>query len=389
MSSNRNYTKSVFHEQFGNDGEIPRIFQAPGRINIIGEHVDYLGGIVLPAAIDFQIRASIRPNHRKTYRLYSENFLSSWETEKITKSDKAPWANYILGVVDEFLRRGFQIPGFDLSLGGNIPQGAGLSSSAAVEVVTAFALNEIFHLGLDRTELALVGKAAENNFVGTNCGIMDQFVIAWGKKDHCLSLNTSTLNFSYHRFDLGEYEFSLIQSGVKHSLNDSEYNTRRKECESALNRINEYRRKKLLEPIHHLYDLEDSDLSLFQLPKLEYNRVLHVTSEKKRTASVIENLQKGNLVQVGKLLTECHWSLSKNFDVSCPETDFIVETLEKNSIVGARMIGGGFGGCVLVLDKKGRLDRMKQLLNEPYQNQFHKTLEFYNFSIADGVQEIR
>jgi galactokinase len=380
---------SEFEKQFGNTGSSPRTFQAPARINIIGEHVDYLGGIVLPAAIDFFIHAKILPNHKNSYRLYSEDYKSYWETTEIRRSDKAPWANYILGVIDEINKRGFDVPGLDLSIGGNIPQGAGLSSSAAVEVVTAFAINQIFNLGLDRTEIALIGKDAENNFVGTNCGIMDQFIISWGKKDYCISLDTSTLEFDYHQFDLGENEFYLIQSGVRHSLNDSEYNTRRRECETALDSINRYRKDlKRLDPYENLYDVDEEYLNPSILSSIEFNRVKHILSERTRTRSIIENLNTGNLSQVGKLLTECHWSLSQNFQVSCPETDFIVETLEKDCTLGARMIGGGFGGCVLVLDKKGRSKEIKENLEKQYFNRFQRKLEFYHFNISDGVREI-
>jgi galactokinase len=232
--------------------------------------------------------------------------------------------------------------------------GAGLSSSAAVEVVVGYALSELFHLGLNRTEIALLGQAAENEFVGTKCGIMDQFIIAWGKKNNCISLDTSSLKFEYHEFDLKENEFYLIQSNVKHSLNDSEYNNRRKECESAFAKI-----KKISPNIQNLFQVNDElDLNSCGLTAIETKRVMHVISEKSRIKSTIDGLNHHDFKKVGTALTECHWSLSKNYEVSCKETDFIVETLEKESILGARMIGGGFGGCVLVLDKQGRSEEI-------------------------------
>lgn len=373
-----------FYKQFGNPESPGRKFSAPARINIIGEHVDYLGGIVLPAAIDFSIDIVIRPNSSHVYRFYSENFKSFITVSEIKKAEKHTWVNYILGVIDQLQKRNLTVPGFDLSMNGNIPQGAGLSSSAALEVVVGFALSTLYNFNLSRTEIALIGQAAENEFVGTKCGIMDQFIISQGKKNNCISLNTNSLEFSYHQFDLQDKEFYLIQSNVKHSLKDSAYNTRREECESALRKIQEINPN-----LDNLYDLEETfDLSKVSLSLEERKRVQHVLSEKNRTKNTIAGLLSQNFDLVGKSLYECHWSLSKNFEVSCPETDFIVETLQKESILGARMIGGGFGGCVLVLDNKNSNKSYQSMLQDSYKNLFHKELSFYHFSICDGVHEI-
>jgi galactokinase len=372
-----------FYKQFGKTDIPVRKFQAPARINIIGEHVDYLGGLVLPAAINFSMQILIRPNLTNEFRFYSENFKSYFSTLELRKVQKNTWVNYILGVIDQIQKKGHTVPGFDLSISGNIPLGAGLSSSAAVEVVVGYALSEVFQLGLNRTEIALLGQAAENDFVGTKCGIMDQFVIAWGKKNNCISLDTSSLKFEYHEFDLKDNEFYLIQSNVKHSLNDSEYNNRRKECESAFSKI-----KKESPNIQNLFQVNDEfDLKSTGLTEIEIKRVIHVISEKSRIKSTIDGLNHHDFKKVGKALTECHWSLSKNYEVSCKETDFIVETLEKESILGARMIGGGFGGCVLVLDKQGRSEEIFSKLASLYEKQFKITPELYHFTITDGVHE--
>ncbi|MCC5814286.1 MAG: galactokinase [Leptospira sp.] len=379
----------VFKKQFGNGIVEPISYRAPARINIIGEHVDYLGGIVLPAAINFEIIATLRANDKSSFRLYSKEYSSFWESDEITKSDKSPWANYIMGVVDQLEARGFHVPGFDMAIGGNIPQGSGLSSSAALEVVVGYALNDLFSFGLSKKDIALIGQAAENEFVGTRCGIMDQFIIAHGKKDHCISLNTETLEFSYHKFDMKDYEFSLIQSNVKHSLNDSAYNTRRSECESALSKIQKFRKEKNLSPISHLYQLDwNIDVAMFELTDEESKRVAHVLSEKERTERTIKGLESGNFQDVGSALTECHWSLSQDFEVSCKETDFLVNSILDSGSLGARMIGGGFGGCVLVLDKKGAMKEKAREVRDAYYKKFQLEPDFYLFEIADGVGKL-
>lgn len=379
---------SEFYKHLG-VGQEPSVFQAPGRINIIGEHVDYLGGLVLPAAINYSIQASIRPNSKGSYRLYSLDYNSYWETNAVCKSDRVEWVNYVMGIIDGLESRGFSVPGFDLLLQGNIPQGSGLSSSAALEVVLGYGLNEVFSFGLTRTEIALLGQKAENEFVGTKCGIMDQFVIAHGKKDHCISLNTSDLSFEYHKFDLLDHEFFLIQSNVKHSLNTSEYNTRRTETNSALNKIQAYRQDHGLTDINNLYELDwNTDIRSFGLEDKEASRVRHVLSEKERTHRVIQALGEGDMQEVGSALTECHWSLARDYEVSCPETDFLVDYLTNQNVSGSRMIGGGFGGCVLVLDRKDHWKEYFSDLSREYKKQFDKLPDRIAFELSNGVSKI-
>lgn len=375
-----------FESIFGKTKQLPRLFQAPARINIIGEHVDYLGGTVLPAAINFAVQVYLRPNDTASYKLHSVTYNETVEIKKpLTPNPQAPWSDYIAGVIVEIEKKGHVVPGFDLLVDGNIPQGSGLSSSAALEVVTGFAIGETFGLDISKEEVALIGQRAENHFVGTKCGIMDQFVIAVGKENDCISLNTDTLKYSYHHFDLGEYEFYLINSNVKHSLKDSAYNQRRAECETSLVKI-----QTNYPNFTHLYDvnLTESELDACRLTNQEWKRTKHVTSERERTKIVIDGLESGNFSEVGSALFQTHWSLSKEFEVSCPETDFIVASLQNLGVTGARMIGGGFGGCVLVLDLKDHFSKIEEDLKKSYQQKFDLAIDFYKFQIADGVKEI-
>lgn len=375
-----------FERIFGKTNSHPRLFVAPARINIIGEHVDYLGGIVLPAAIDFSVQVFLRPNQTSYYQFHSVTYQETVKVEKpFHQNSNSPWTDYITGVIQEMERLGFSIPGFDLLVDGDIPQGSGLSSSAALEVVTGFAISESFGLGIKKETIAVIGQKAENNFVGTKCGIMDQFIIAVGKANDCISLNTDTLQYTYHHFDLNEYEFYLINSNVKHNLKDSAYNQRRLECESALKKI-QAKFPKFLQ----LYDvtLSDEELQLCGLSLDEKKRTIHVTTERERTKQVIQGLESNQLESVGNALFATHESLSKNFEVSCEETDFIVSTLKALGAVGARMIGGGFGGCVLVLDKKDHFAKINEEMKKSYQQKFNLALDFYKFQISDGVKEI-
>ncbi|XDD42848.1 galactokinase [Leptospira sp. WS60.C2] len=375
-----------FERIFGKTNSTPRLFEAPARINIIGEHVDYLGGIVLPAAIDFSVQVFLRPNQTQTYRFHSITYNETVELEKpLQPNRQSPWTDYIAGVIVEIEALGFFVPGFDLLVDGNIPQGSGLSSSAALEVVTGYAISESFGFNIPKEKIAVIGQKAENHFVGTKCGIMDQFIIAVGKKNDCISLNTDTLAYSYHHFELGTNEFYLINSNVKHNLKDSAYNKRRSECESALQKIQAKHPK-----WNQLYDvtLTESELKNCGLSPEELKRTIHVTTERERTKLVIQGLESNQFQTVGDALFATHESLSKQFEVSCEETDFIVSRLAELGVIGARMIGGGFGGCVLVLDKKEHFDKISAEMKKSYQQKFNIALDFYKFQISDGVKEI-
>ncbi|TGK34390.1 galactokinase [Leptospira gomenensis] len=359
-----------------------RFFSAPGRINIIGEHVDYAGGIVLPAAIDVSIKIAIRKNSVRRFRIFSMESNELVESESAAYSNEFPWVNYAFGVIEEFKKLGYSVDFFDAVIWGNIPQGAGLSSSAAFEVGMAFALSEIHGWNLKREDIALLGQRAENHFVGVQCGIMDQFAIATGKVGHCISLNTETLEYHYHPIELSDCEFYLIDSKVKHSLKDSAYNDRRKEVESAFFKIRNVRNS-----LSSLYQAELGDLGVPALSEVEAKRARHVVTERMRTEEAVRYLRGGDPASVGKILFECHRSLSKDYEVSCEETDFIVEQLRKEAALGARMIGGGFGGCILVLDQRGRKDQLFEKIKSRYFEKFGREPILYTFRISDGVGE--
>ena len=379
-----NNIKNLLIENLGTSNEQIHLFRAPARINVIGEHVDYLGGFVLPAAIDFQVCVSIRKNALGKIRLYSEQYKEQANCDKPLYDKSHLWANYVYGVVDELQKEGFAIEGFDMAIDGNIPQGAGLSSSAALEVVTGYALSQLFELKIPREKIALIGQAAENHFVGMKCGIMDQYIIANGKKNQCILLNTDTLEKSYHTLDLKDHEFYLINSNVKHSLQDSDYNNRRKECEDALTKV-----KLRLPAIKNLYDLSiDTSLDQFSFSEKELKRVRHVVGEKDRTQKLLDAFANGNILEAGKCLFGTHDSLSQLFEVSCPETDFLVEQLKSKLVSGARMIGGGFGGSILVLDKQGNRAKIEDEIKSKYQEKFNLQPTFYGFQISDGVSEL-
>ncbi|MCG6194648.1 galactokinase [Leptospira sp. FAT2] len=381
---NQDELAKILRKEFSPSSETIRFFSAPGRINIIGEHVDYAGGIVLPAAIDFSIRIAIRKNEVRKFRIFSVSTGEKIESPSAAYDSKHSWVNYVYGVIDEFQKLGLVPDFFDLVVWGNIPQGAGLSSSAAFEVAVAFALSEIHGWNFSREEIALLSQRAENRFVGVNCGIMDQFAIATAKEGFCIALNTENLRYEFYEMRLDGYEFYLIDSKVKHSLKDSAYNDRRKEVESAFQKIKKHRPE-----LATLYQAEpeDAENSSFGLNETEIRRARHVTSERYRTRNMIGNLKSGNAEEAGKILFECHDSLSKDYEVSCEETDFIVEELKAEGVLGARMIGGGFGGCVLILDKAGRKDILFEKIKSRYFKKFESNPELYTFRISDGVKE--
>ncbi|UOG56248.1 galactokinase [Leptospira noguchii] len=382
---NPEYLAENLKREFSSNEEKIRFFTAPGRINIIGEHVDYAGGIVLPAAIDFSIRIAIRKNQIRKFRIYSVSSKEKIEVESIVYDSKNTWVNYVYGIVHEFRKLDFISDFFDLVVWGNIPQGAGLSSSAAFEVVVAFALSEIHNWNLSKEEIALLSQRAENHFVGVHCGIMDQFIISTAREGYCIALDTESLEYDFHKMDLEGYEFYLIDSKVKHSLKDSAYNERRKEVETAFQKIKKYKSS-----VNTLYQAELKDLEnvTFGLSEVEKKRAKHVIGERLRTSKAIENLKNGNVQELGDILFECHSSLSKDYEVSCEQTDFIVHELRMEEVLGARMIGGGFGGCVLVLDKVGRKNILFEKIKTSYFDKFQNEPTLYSFNISDGVREI-
>lgn len=381
----KKYNEKI-NQLFGKTNQELRIFQAPARINIIGEHVDYLGGKVLPAAIQFSMYCAIRKNTIEKIRIYSFQYDSLVEIETIQVQSKQSWANYILGVITEFKKKDVHIGGFDMVIDGDIPEGAGLSSSAALEVVVGYAFNEIFDGGQSKEQIAQIAQAAENHFIGLQCGIMDPFAIAVGKKDHCILLDTNTLAYQYIPFTTGsEYSIYLIQSGVKHSLKDSAYNQRREQCQSALRKI-----QKNNPEIQNLYSVSKQILSdSTDLTLEERKRVSHVIGERNRTDACVISLQNGNISAIGDHLYTCHESLRHLFAVSCPETDYLVDSLRQQGVTGARMIGGGFGGCILVIDRKENCQQRQQHIQQDYWQKFQLECPVYDIHPNNGVEEYR
>lgn len=365
----------------------PVLIQSPGRINLIGEHTDYNDGFVLPAAIDKYIFFAVADNKTNNVNIFSFDFndFVSFELTDIQRSDKN-WANYIIGVINELQKSGKKIQGFDLVFGGNIPIGAGLSSSAALETGLAFGLNKIFNLGLSSLEIVKLSQKAENNFVGVNCGIMDQFAAVFGKEKNVFKLDCRTLEFEYFPFISDDYQLLLCNSNVKHSLVSSEYNKRRKQCETGV--------KILKNHYPSINKLRDVTLEILFKCKEEFDedvfaKCSYVVEENERLIKACEDLNKNNLKLFGKRMYETHEGLKTKYDVSCKELDFLVDfTKNYDGVLGARMMGGGFGGCTINLVKKDFKDKMIELLSLKYKNIFNIDAEFYDIDIVGGTKII-
>lgn len=365
--------------------------RAPGRINLIGEHTDYNHGFVLPAAIDKAIYFSIASRDDQTCKLYSYDLQDSYEfsLENFGKSDKG-WANFLIGVLAETIKKGYTIPnGFNLVFGGDVPLGAGLSSSAAVESGMGLALSKLFDLNISKLDLALIAQQAEHNFAGVNCGIMDMFASIHGKENSVIKLDCQDLSFQYFPFHAPNYTIVLCNTGVKHNLGDSEYNKRRAECEEGV--------KIMQNAFPQIDSLRDVSAQMLrsQADKLPYNvykRCKYVVEEIERVTIACEALEKDDLTTFGQKMYETHEGLSKDYEVSCPELDFLVEhTLNSplsESIVGARMMGGGFGGCTINLVKTDIVDEFLETIKTAYYHQFKLELDSYKVKITNGVEEI-
>ncbi len=357
----------------------------PGRINLIGEHVDYNGGIVLPAAVDLGITFAIS-TAGDNFEFYScdlqERVVISPEEIKPRKQNS--WVNYFLGVIEEMTKRGHDVRPVKLAFGGNIPIGSGMSSSAALECGFGVAINEINDLGFDRKELAHIGQMAEHNFAGVKCGIMDQFASLFGKESSFIELDCLNLEHKYHPFISGEYQLLLIDTHVKHSLADSAYNERRDECEEGLRVLNRVYQKEHPELRHfskeEIIDAKDA------LQDSTYNRILYVAEEIKRVGEASEMLDHGDIVGIGQLLYESHYGLKKKYEVSCSELDFLVDFAQsRKEIFGARMMGGGFGGCTINILNKENDGSWKEELNTLYFSAFNKEISVYEFEISNGA----
>lgn len=361
------------------------IIQSPGRINLIGEHTDYNNGFVLPAAINLGISLAIAPNDSSTCNIYSTDYKEtfSFTLDQMEPNKEQPWANYIMGVVNEFQKAGKKLSGFDCAFGGDIPIGSGLSSSAALECGMGFALDQLFGLELERWDLIKMAQKAEHNFAGVQCGIMDQFAVVQGKKDHFIRLDCNSLDFEYFPFKDSQFSIVLCNSMVKHALVDSEYNKRRQECESGV--------KVLQHQWPTVNSLRDASLEQLEQVKSEldpivYNRCRYVMEENERVLQAGNDLHHNDLPSVGEKLYKSHEGLSKLYEVSCPELDFLVEyTKNISQVLGSRMMGGGFGGCTINLVENSFVDKFEGMMRSAYKDKFDLDLEIYRVSIEDGV----
>lgn len=343
---------------------------APGRINLIGEHTDYNDGFVLPTAIDKTIKLHFAANSTPyTCNIYSKTYSKSFSfnLEQVSRSEEH-WENYILGVVSEIQKRGKFPRGFNCLIESELPVGAGISSSAALESGMAFGLNELFGLGLTRRAIAELSRDAEHNYVGTKCGIMDQYASVLSKKDHLILLDCQSLEATYIPAIFEKHKILLLNSMVSHSLASSEYNTRRLECEEAVSLIN-----KRYPEVQSLRDVNLARLGEIRdiLPEVLYKRVHYVVSENDRVLKAVEAIQQGDLHHFGLLMYDSHKGLRDNYEVSCEELDFLVDlTTDYEPVKGARMMGGGFGGCTINLIEENKVDEFIEMASEAYFHEF-------------------
>ena len=379
-----------FAELFGGEGDI-RTYFAPGRVNLIGEHTDYNGGHVFPCALTIGTYAAARVREDKNIRLYSMNFekLGVIETslDDLIPSEKAGWTNYPKGVMWAFEKRGFKLPyGLDVVLYGNIPNGSGLSSSASLEVLTGTILKDMFGFDVSMTDIALIGQYSENNFNGMNCGIMDQFASAMGKKDCAIFLDTSNLNYEYAKIELEDAKIVITNSKVKHSLVSSAYNDRRNESEKALEEL------KTVLDIKTLGDLSEEQYEANKdviKSEIRQKRAKHAVYENQRTIKAVAALKNNDIEEFGRLMNASHVSLRDDYEVSCQEIDILVDLAWKiHGVIGSRITGGGFGGCTVSIVKNDAVDTFIATLGEEYRKAVGHEAEFYVVDIGDGASVI-
>ena len=368
-----------FKKRFGHE---PIIYASAGRINLIGEHTDYNGGFVFPGAIDKVIMAAVRPNDTERVRVYSVDQKQEADFGLVeADAPKEMWARYIFGVCREVIKRGGVVKGFDAVFAGNVPLGAGLSSSAALESCFAFAVNDMFNNNaIDKFELARIGQSTEHNYCGVNCGIMDQFASVFGKKDQLIRLDCRSMEYEYFPFHPQGYKLVLLDSKVKHELVDSPYNKRRESCERVAKRLG----------IATLRDatMEDLDKIKSDITAEDYQRARYVIGEKQRVLDVCDALQKGDYDTVGACMYETHKGLSEDYEVSCEELDFLNDVAKECGVTGSRIMGGGFGGCTINLVKDEVYDKFLKEAVKRYKEKYGHEPEVYDVVISDGARRV-
>ncbi|UOQ87227.1 galactokinase [Gracilibacillus salinarum] len=371
--------------------EQPRTFFAPGRINLIGEHTDYNGGHVFPAAISFGTYAVAVPRQDRTIRLFSENFADKGifevSLDDLTYKKEDDWTNFPKGMILYFQEEGFQIDsGFDVLIYGNIPNGAGLSSSASIELVTGVLLENLYRLDIDRIRMVKIGQKVENQYIGVNSGIMDQFAIGMGKKDNAMLLDCDTLHYEYAPIQLEQHDIIIINTNKRRELADSKYNERRSQCEQALADL----QAKL--DINSLGELtpeqfeENRDLIK---DAINQKRAKHAVYENARTIKALQKLKEGDLETFGQLVNQSHISLRDDYEVTGVELDTIADTAwQQKGVLGARMTGAGFGGCAIAIVEKTEVEQVKAAIDKAYQEKIGYAPTFYVAAIGDGAKEI-
>ena len=372
-----------FKELFQTEGSF---FASPGRINLIGEHTDYNGGFVFPGAVDKGMIAEIKPNGTGTVRAYALD-LSDYAEFGLTEeaAPKASWARYIFGVCREIIKRGGNIQGFDTVFAGDVPLGAGMSSSAALESTFAFALNELFALGIDKFELAKIGQSTEHNYCGVKCGIMDQFASVFGKAGSLIRLDCRSLEYKYYPFNPVGYKLVLVDSVVKHELASSAYNKRRQSCENVVAAIRrnhpqvEFLRDATMEMLSEV----KADISAE-----DYMRAEYVIEEIQRVLDVCDALEHGDYETVGAKMYATHHGMSKLYEVSCEELDFLNDIAKECGVTGSRVMGGGFGGCTINLVKEELYDHFIQTAVSAYKEKYGREPKIYDVVISDGARHL-
>lgn len=362
----------------------PLLFRSPGRLNLIGEHTDYNMGFVLPAAIDKAIYFAISPRTDTMCKLFAADLNEAYEfsLENLSKSPKS-WANYLIGVVDQLIKAGHKLKGFNCVFGGDIPIGAGLSSSAAIEAGLAFALNHLFDLGIDKLSLVKLAQKAENEFVGVNCGIMDQFINIFGESGNALRIDCRSLEYELVPFDYDNISVVFFNTNVSHSLASSKYNLRREECNKGVEII-----KKEFPTVTSLRDVNSEMLETLkaEMEPLTYRRCKYVVGENERLLKACDALKVHDLEKFGALLYETHEGLSRDYEVSCPELDFLVEAVKEfPPVYGARMMGGGFGGCTINIIENEAVAEVTSQIAKKYEEKFNREATVYVTKISAGT----
>ncbi|MFV9511254.1 galactokinase [Tepidibacillus sp. LV47] len=382
--------KNDFTQIFGSNDGI-RAFFAPGRVNLIGEHTDYNGGHVFPCALSLGTYAIARKRNDSIVKMYSKNFetigMVEFPLDELVYDSKHDWANYPKGVMKTFFEHGYFIDsGIEVLFYGNIPNGAGLSSSASIELATAVMLNELFGLQIDMLEMVKMSQEAENKFIGVNCGIMDQFAIGMGKKARAVLLDTQSLNFTYSPVKLENTSLVIANTNKRRGLADSKYNERREECERALSQLKE---KLSIQSLGDLSIDQFEQNKHFITNETDRKRAKHAVYENQRTIEAVKKLQQGDIEGFGKLMNESHISLRDDYEVTGPELDALVEAAwQQEGVIGSRMTGAGFGGCTISIVRNDRMQAFIENVGKKYTEKTGLTADFYVVEIGDGAREI-